>query len=143
MTQKALNGRQLATEFCRQGMERKWHHLAEEEAWEGTETALTDYGVPLSQVTSFKYLGRVLAAEDNDWPEVVHNLWCTRQKWEPLTRILSREGADAWILGQIYLAVLQLVMIYGSETWVLTPRMKIFLGGFHHRVARRMTGRQP
>ena len=34
-------------------------------------------------------------------------------------------------------------MIYGSETWVMTPHMKRVLGGFHHRVARRMMGQKP
>ena len=72
--QKALNGRYLATALCRQGMDRKWRRLAEYEVWEGTERSLTAYGFPLYQVASFKYLGRVLAAEDNNWPEVVHNL---------------------------------------------------------------------
>ena len=43
----------------------------------------------------------------------------------------------------IYLAVVQSVLIYRSETWVLTPRMKRALGGFHHRVERRLKGRQP
>ena len=52
--QKALNGRHLTTALFRQGMGRKWHHLAEEEAREGMEKALTAYRVPLSQVTSFK-----------------------------------------------------------------------------------------
>ena len=47
-------------------MERKWRRLVEEEAREGTERALTAYGVPLAQVTSFKYLGRVLLVEDNN-----------------------------------------------------------------------------
>ena len=36
-----------------------------------------------------------------------------------------------------------MVLIYGSDTWVLTPHMQRVLGGFHHRVARRLTGRQP
>ena len=63
--QKALNGRHLTTALYRQGMERNWSRLAEEEEQEGTERALTSYGVYLSQVTSFKYLGRVLAAEDD------------------------------------------------------------------------------
>ena len=49
-------------------MERKWNRLEEEDTREGTERALTAYGSPLSQVTSFKYLERVLAAEDNSWP---------------------------------------------------------------------------
>ena len=86
---------------------------------------------------------RVLATEDDDWPSVVHNLRRARQKWERLTHILIREGADARSLGHIYLEVVQSLLLYGSEIWVLTPRMKRLLGGFRHRVARRLTGRQP
>ena len=44
----ALNGRHLTTAICRQVMERKWHHIEDEEAREGTERALTAYGDPLS-----------------------------------------------------------------------------------------------
>ena len=102
----------------------------EEEAWEGTEKSLTAYGLPISQVTSFKCLGRVLAAEDDDWPEVVHNHQQARHKWARMTQILSREGADARTLGQIYLAVVQSVLLYGSETWVLTPLMQRVPGAF-------------
>ena len=57
LPQKALNGRHLATQLYKQGMKRKWRHLMGEEAWKGTERALTAYGVLLSLVTSFKYLG--------------------------------------------------------------------------------------
>ena len=104
--------------------------------------ALTAYGVPLYQVTSFKYLGRVLAAEDDYWPAVVRNLRHARQKWARLSWVLSREGVDSRTLGQIYLVVVQLVLIYGSETWVLTPHMQRVLVVFHHRVSCRLTGRQ-
>ena len=45
--------------------------------------------------------------------------------------------------GQIYLAVGQSIFLYGSEKWVMTPRIGRVLGGFHHKVARRLTGRQP
>ena len=62
-------------------MERKWRRLKEEEDQEGTERSLTAYGVPLSQVAYFKYLGRVLAAEDDNWPAVVRNLRRARQEW--------------------------------------------------------------
>ena len=55
--------------------------------------------------------------------------------------MLSREVADAWTLGQIYLAVVQSVMLYRSETWFMTPQIGRVLGGIHHRVARRLTGR--
>ena len=49
--------------------------------------------------------GRVLAAEEYDWPEVVHNLWRARQKLAGLTQVLIRERVDARKLGHIYLAV--------------------------------------
>ena len=91
----ALNGRNLVTEIYRQGMERKWSCLVEEEDREGMERALTTYGFPLYQVTSFKYLRQVLAAEGNAWPEVVRGLWRARKKWERLNRVFSREVADA------------------------------------------------
>ena len=72
-------------------MERKWRRLEEEEeARERTERSVTAYGFFISQVTSFKYLGRVLAVEDNDCPELVSNLRPARQKWVWMTRILSR-----------------------------------------------------
>ena len=86
---------------------------------------------------------QVLATEDDDCPSVVRNIRHDRQKWELLTRILIREGADYKSPGQIYLTVVQSVLLYGSETWVLTPHMKRVLVGSHHRVTSRMTGRQP
>ena len=42
-----------------------------------------------------------------------------------------------------YKAVVQAVLLYGSETWVLTQSMRNVLTGFHHRVARRLSGRMP
>ena len=55
-------------------MERNWCCLLEEKAPAGTERLLNAYEVPVSQVTSFKYLGRVLMTEDNYWLSVVCNL---------------------------------------------------------------------
>ena len=104
--------------------------------------SIISHGVSLAPVTSCKCLGRVLALEDFDWTVVVCNLRHARQKWAWLTRILSREGKDARNLGQIYLVVVQLFMLYGSESWVLTLFMKRVFGGFHNRVTHRLTGRK-
>ena len=51
-------------------------------------------------------------------------------------------GVDSRTLVQIYLAVIQSIMMYGLETWITTPRIGRVLGIFHHRLAHRMTGRQ-
>ena len=72
--QKALSGQQLAAAFFRRGTEREWRRLAEQEAQARIDSVLTAYGAPLSQVTSFKYLGKVLTADDNIWTAVVCKL---------------------------------------------------------------------
>ena len=56
---------------------------------------------------------------------------------------LFRSVARDDISGHIYLAVVKSVLLYGSETWVMTLCTRRVLGGFHHSVDHRMTGRQP
>ena len=74
---------------------------------------------------------------------MVSNLRKARRKRTQLTRVLGREEAYARTLVQIYLTVVQSVMFYGSEMWVTTPLIRRVLGRFYHKVARRLTGRQP
>ena len=82
-------------------MERKWCRLAEEEARAGAEIEFTSDGIFLDQVASFKYLGRILMAAENDFLSVVSNLRESRQNWAQLTKVLGIEGVYARILGQI------------------------------------------
>jgi hypothetical protein len=42
-----------------------------------------------------------------------------------------------------YNAVIQSVLLYGSKTWVLSPKMLSKLEGFHKMIARQLTGRTP
>ena len=104
----------------------------------GTEAAITAYGIPLAPLTSFKCLGIVLLALDDDCSELVHKIWREWQKWEHLSRVLIREGADAHTLGIIYVAVFQVVMLYGLETWVMSPCIGVVWGGLRHRVIHRL-----
>ena len=85
----------------------------------------------------------MLTAGYDDWLEVVVNLGKTRKSWGWLSRILIQEGADPKVSGHFYKAVLQAVLLFRAETWVLTPMMERALDSFQHRVARRLTGGQP
>ena len=60
-----------------------------------------------------------------------------------MTRILSREGAAPRVSGFFFKAVVQAMLLFGSETWVVIPCMGKALGGFQAQVARRLTGRLP
>ena len=53
-----------------------------------------------------------------------------------MSRILGQEVENAWVSDLFYKAVVHSVLIYGSETWVLTPRMVRTLIYFYHTVER-------
>ena len=108
---------------------------AEAELREITDRDFEAYGEPLENVTAFKYLGRVMTEGDDDWPEVVGNLRKAREIWGQLSRILRQEGEDLKVLGHFFKLVMQALLLFGAETWVLTPSMERALGGFQHRVA--------
>ena len=128
---------------CDRGEERKRRRLAEPETREISERAFEVYGDSIQNVSTFRYLGRVLTAVDDDWLAVVGNHGKARKIWGRLSRILRREGADPKVLGNFYKAVAQLVLTFGAETWVLAPIMERDPESFQNRVARRITGKQP
>ena len=45
--------------------------------------------------------------------------------------------------GNFFKAVVQEVLLFGSETWVFTPRIERALESFQNGASRRITGRQP
>ena len=140
---RALNGRHPGTAQCFKGAERKIRRLAETETRENSEQAFKAYGAPIKSVSGLKYLRKILAATDDDWPAVVGNLGKARRSWGRLSRVLGREGADPKVSRAFYIAVTQAVFLFGSETWVLTARMERALDSFQSRVARKIMGRKP
>ena len=115
----------------------------EAELREISERAFEIYGEPLENMTAFRYLGWVFTEGDDEWLAVVGNLGKARNSWGRLLRIFSREGAYPKVSGHFLKAVSQAVLLFGVETWVIAPRMERALDSFQHRVARRLTGRQP
>ena len=45
--------------------------------------------------------------------------------------------------GNFFKAVVQQVILFGAETWVVSPMMERALSAFLHGAVRRLTGRQP
>ena len=66
-----------------------------------------------------------------------------RAVWKGMLRILSREGADLWVSGFFFKSVVQAVLLFATETWVVTLCMGRVLGGFQDQVARHLMGRIP
>ena len=75
---------------------------------------------------------------NNDRVEVEQNLQRAQGKWGRLENILGREGADKITVERFYVAVVQAMILFGYDTWVLTPRLYKSLKVFHLRAERRM-----
>ena len=102
------------------------------------EVNFTAYGDVLERVEVFKYLGRLMAMDDNDIQAVRSNLRKARKVWARLSRLLRTDNATPRVCGMFYKATIQAVLLFGSETWNLTPTAMKQLEGFHVRAAWRM-----
>jgi hypothetical protein len=140
---QALNAGHFNTAYCRSGTDRVRQRFALADARRAREVVFTVKGAPLEGVSLFKYLGRPLSSLDSDWPAVYYNLKKARKRWARISRVLTREGADTRVSGMFYKAVVQSVLLYGCETWTVTAQVLKVLEGFHHRVARRLSGKRP
>ena len=140
---RALNGFHKSTEMCKGGSDKKRQQLAEAEVRDSAGMAFEVYGEQIQTVPRFKYLGRILTEGDDDWLAVAGNLEKARKSWGRLQGILSREGATKRVSGNFIKAVVQQVMLFRAETWVVSPMMERALSAFIHGAARRLTGRQP
>ena len=49
--------------------------------------------------------------------------------------VLGEMGAPVKYMDMMYKAVVQGVLLFGSEIWVVTDVITAFLEGFHHRIA--------
>ncbi len=104
------------------------------------ETVFTVQGIPIETVSEFQYLGRIVTNNDDDSAAVNRNLTRARQKWGRIGKVLIRTGAAPKTMASFYKAIVQSVLLFGSETWVLSQLMERKLQSFHHRCARFITG---
>jgi hypothetical protein len=138
---RAVGEKHKLSEDCKKATRSSQARLDEKVQQSARENIFTVSGIQLERVNQFKYLGRLLDEDDKDGPAVQANLEKARQKWGRIGRILSREQATPRIMATFYKAIIQAVLLYGSESWVLTKSMMQKLRSFHQKCARHITGR--
>ena len=80
---------------------------------------------------------------DDYCPEVVGTLRKAQKSCERMASILGWEGTFPRVLGVLFKAVVQEILLFGSEMWVMPPHMGRALESSQNRTARQITGRQP
>jgi hypothetical protein len=97
-------------------------------------------GIPIETVLEFKYLGRVIKNNDDDWSAANQNVKKATTTWGRICKILSKEGANPKVMATVFKTVMQAMLLYGSESWVLSLTMGKKLHSFHQRWAQYITG---
>jgi len=95
----------------------------------------------IENVSEFQYLGRILHQADLDDATVAHNLRKAKTCWSHIYRILRSDGCSPHVMAYFYKTIVQSILLYGSETWVLSQRLRRRLDSFHLRCARLMAHR--
>ena len=90
----------------------------------------------IQHVKSFKYLGRILTVEGTDEAAVNFNLCKARGKWEKISQILRSQKFPQHIKGTFYKAIVQSTLLFGAQSWILSPNLLEKVNSFHHTVAR-------
>ena len=132
--------RHRGSQLCQKARERAERRRQEEANRETENVRFTVGGKEIETVKQFKYLGRVLSEDDDDWPAIQANIQKARKRWGQVAKILAKEGATSGTMAYFYKAVVQAVLLYGSESWVITTKMWRALNSFHHRCARYIAG---
>jgi hypothetical protein len=105
------------------------------------ETVFTVNGTAIKMVKQFKYLGRMLDDNDSDLPAVEQNLIKARKRWGMIGRILKkRKSTKPKTMATFYKVIVQSLLLFGSESWVLSTEMHQRLESFHRRCAHSITG---
>jgi hypothetical protein len=142
-TLTALAGQHSQSAICKEGVKRNKHKMQNLQCIRASRRIFQVLQQPIETVTNFNYLGHIVTSQDNDWAAARRNLQKSRQRWTMISGILTRETASPRILALFYKATIQTVLLYGSETWVITNEILQLLTSFHHGIARQLTRRFP
>jgi hypothetical protein len=114
---ESADGRAQVNGLFRQGHGLKIKRAVEKDARKANGVVFTVRGIPLNSVKSFFYLGRELS-----------------YRWTFISLVLTREGVSPRVSSMFYKSVVQTVLLYGSENWVLRqPQHDGKVGGFSPR----------
>jgi hypothetical protein len=140
-SKNALTERHTSSLECRQHSKKKIKRKKEIIQHAAPNVRFMVEEMPISRTSSFKYLGRIITSKDDDLPAVVTQIKKARQIWARVSRILKKKtNSNIRIMATFYKVIVQSVLLYGAETWVLSKFMMAKLQSFHHMCARFITG---
>jgi hypothetical protein len=118
---------------CRVGAERQRQGETAVTAALALRQQYTIHGDVLERVEEYKYLGWMMAQDDDDAQAIRAQLRKARATWAQVGKVLRGENTPPTVAAKFYLAVVQAILLYSSETWVISLQGIARLEGFHIR----------
>ena len=122
----------LGTAMFRRGAKWKRHHLLDAAAQKADVMEFRVQDHMIDKVDTFKCLIFLLSFYNSDWPAVDGKCWKVRRKWGMFSQMIVHEGAYPHMSGRFYVTVVQYVLMFFSEMWVLMPCILMVMGSLHH-----------
>ncbi len=79
-----------------------------------------------------------MSMDDVDRQAINANLWKAQRFWSRMLRLLRADNLSPRVSGMFYKGVVMAVLLYGSESWNITPSATRRLEGFHNSAAMRI-----
>ena len=130
------NAKHWATKTCIDMSRKRVSYFQKYDKRNALNTKFEINGKSINRVREFKYLGRVLHERDDDQFAASRQLQRARSKWNRIAGVLKTQGVGSKIMGYFYKAIVQAVLLYGSESWTLSKNKLREFSSFHNRVAR-------
>jgi hypothetical protein len=108
--------RHIWTQECQTRVERKLQRESAVRLALALRHQFSVHGDVLECVEVFKYLGRLLAQDDDDAQAIQQQLRKARGVWAHVGQVLRRENTAPRIAAKFYKAVVQAVLLYRSKT---------------------------
>ena len=85
-------------------------------------------GNDIKKVDDFKYLGRIIDNTDDDLKAVENQLKKARATWGRMGKILKiKTDSNIRIMSIFYKVIIQTILLYGSESWVINEKFVVYL----------------
>ena len=89
----------------------------------------------LESMSVFPYLGAKVSYNNSYWVSLYANLSRAQKRFGVAAKVLRQTGAHMKAQAMIYKSVVQTVLLYGCDRWVVTGKMMALLKVFHYKVA--------
>ena len=93
--------------------------------------------------TQFKYMELPLDKTNDNWLEVQQKFKRVQKVWGRLGKMLQREGEGIKVSVTLYMEVVQAVLLFASEYWVLSEAMEKIMEGAHAGLLIQFKVKQP